>query len=207
MLLFSGLVYYYYFEPTPPVPVEVVDKKEETYYYYVPPHVPGAASTPMPAAPTKKSAPAMSPDFDLSQAATSDTYKIFKSKDPMTELTQNMRLANPAMNQNPDYKYLAPINMVGEKLLDDPFRKLLGRAITGKLYYPAVARELHLRGKVSIGFVLHPDGSVTEAHIIKTSHQPSLDAAALDAVISASPIYNTDLYLKQAEYLVVNILF
>lgn len=151
---------------------------EKTYYYYMPAY--RAKSSPIEKnkmASLKK----LDKAFDLSQ---------FQQK-KFSPSVQNTRA----------------LKMIGEKLLDDPLRKLLGEAITANLSYPEMARTLHLRGVVSIGFTLYPSGELGSIHIVKSSRQRILDLAALNAVTAASPVSSVDIYLKQAKYLVVNVVF
>ncbi len=103
--------------------------------------------------------------------------------------------------------YTQPLHMIGDKLLDDPLKELLGHAITRHLFYPEVAKELYLRGTVTIGLTLHPNGQITGVKLLKTSKERLLDLAALSAVKEASPVNHVNLYLKEPKYLVINILF
>lgn len=99
------------------------------------------------------------------------------------------------------------IHLIGNKLEDDPLRNLLGRAITAHLSYPKLAQELRLRGVVTVGLTLFPDGQVVNVKMLKSSRENILDVAALTAINAISPVSDVNLYLKQEKYLVVNIIF
>lgn len=105
------------------------------------------------------------------------------------------------------YKHAQPVHMIGEKLVDDPLKKLLGIAISKHLSYPQVAQELNMRGRVAVGFTLFPDGSVTNVEMMQTSHEPLLDAAAMAAIREMAPVDSVAVYLKQPRFLVVNVIF
>lgn len=174
--------------------------KSESYYYYVPAQ---AVSNPSISSQLRQPISAPTPP-DLSK-----NYDLAQFKPEPTQLFKKLQIETTSMQSTaaPQKEKSDPIRMIGEKLLDDPLRKLLGRAITGQLYYPEVARELQLRGIVSIGFMLHPDGEITEVRIVKPSREQILDNIALKAINAASPIANVDIYLKEAKYLIVSIIF
>jgi len=54
--------------------------------------------------------------------------------------------------------------------------------------YPLWARSHRLEGKVSVRFILSPDGQVSAVSVSKSSGQGCLDEAAIDAVRQASPM-------------------
>lgn len=100
-----------------------------------------------------------------------------------------------------------PVHLIGEKLFDDPLRKLIGIALTKHLVYPKIARQLHMRGIVSIELLLYPDGTVANVRLVNSSRQRVLDAIALDAVQAMSPVRDVDLYIKSPKPLVINVIF
>jgi periplasmic protein TonB len=53
--------------------------------------------------------------------------------------------------------------------------------------YPQSARRKNLTGRVTVKFVIKPDGSVTNLKIVKKSKFKSLNQAALEAIKSSSP--------------------
>lgn len=101
----------------------------------------------------------------------------------------------------------APIHMVGESKIVKPLAKLLGQALTAHLSYPKIAVDFALRGVALVGFTLHPDGTVTDAQLMRSSGAGVLDQAALAAVNAISPVEHVSLYLKQPDFLVVALIF
>ena len=53
--------------------------------------------------------------------------------------------------------------------------------------YPDMARISHIEGRVTVWFVITPEGHIREATVVKTSTHKALDTAALKAVQDASP--------------------
>lgn len=200
-LLFGSVAAITFLTPAaPPKP------KMDSFYEYVPAYQYSPASTPSQAAAPPKPQPPVDikptdEGFDLAKVNYNQPHDSVL-KDRVGDLSMN-----DAASQPKDDKTLEPIRMVGEKLLTDPLQKILGRAITKHLFYPALARQLYQHGIATIGFVLHPSGEISEARIVKTSKVRSLDLAALYAITESSPIGNVDIYLKEAEYLTVNIIF
>lgn len=145
-----------------------------------------------------------------SQNMQTQQQEVKTSKDGIETSEKNHSLSDYLTNQYRmmrAYKKIDPVHLIGEKLIDDPLRKLLGIALTARLIYPKVAMELRLRGVVSIELLLHPDGSVTNIKLVKSSREKILDVAALNAVHDMSPVHNVDLYIKAPKLLVVNVIF
>lgn len=191
----------------------IIPSKEdhEKYYYYVPAYTPSAPAV-------SQVAPKANQNLVTEETGLMSTKTIadlIARQQPKTNPKELFKAAQiqttyPEATVPPhdaEDRYIEPIRMVGDKLLDDPLRKLLGRAFTKRLYYPTVAQRLHLRGVVSIGFILHPNGEITDANVVKSSREKILDEAAFRAITSASPIANVDIYIKKAEYYVINIIF
>lgn len=186
------LFYYFSYHPIVPPVVE----KEKSYYYYVPAQVARESSQALTSSAKNNS---IEKTYDLSQFKTS-SYQDWSKTDAFNQLTQQ----SVSRSQQ---KYQEAIHLIGDEFLDDPLRKLLGKAITAHIYYPDVARELYMRGVVSIEFILHPDGTITKARVIQSSHERILDTAALRAITDSSPVNGVDLYVKQPRKLVINIIF
>ena len=187
----------------------IMIQDEKKYYYYVPAYTVSAKALTSHVMEKPQKAlrdevlenplPALDNNFDLSQIQ----IKSFKSK----HVNDAQSVSTMSLSSNANEKYEEAIHLIGDTFLDDPLRKLLGRAITRHLYYPEIAREMNLRGMVGIKFLLNPDGSITDAHIVKSSRESILDKAAFNAILSSSPIVGVDLYVKQPKYLIVNIIF
>lgn len=100
-----------------------------------------------------------------------------------------------------------PMRLIGETRIIKPLVKILARALSQTLRYPRVAADFNLRGVVLVGFVLDPDGYVTQTKIVKSSGAGVLDDAARDAVGAMSPVGDVHAYLNKPEFLVVGIIF
>jgi len=53
--------------------------------------------------------------------------------------------------------------------------------------YPEEARSRQIEGRVTVKFVIMPEGSIRDTAVVKSSSRKALDAAALQAVQNASP--------------------
>src|SRR3990167_583727 len=194
-LLFLMVYYFNYHFITP-----IVVEKEKSYYYYVPAYTLVHLSSSVTETSVAQDKPKDNA-YNLSDIKLSSSYENWsKQSDAFNQLTKQTGI-------NQQQKYQEAIHLIGDEFLDDPLRKLLGKAITAHIYYPDMARELYMRGVVSIELVLHPDGTITNAHIIKSSREHILDVAALRAISDSSPINGVDLYVKQPRRLVINIIF
>ncbi len=100
-----------------------------------------------------------------------------------------------------------PIHLIGESKVVKPLIKILGRALTAHLVYPKIAIDFNLRGTVHIGFLLSPNGQVSNAEVVKSSGTGVLDDAALRAVNEMSPVPGVNPYLPQSKFLVIGIIF
>ncbi len=83
----------------------------------------------------------------------------------------------------------------------------LTRATSAKLYYPAEAAAFHIKGMVTVRFLLQPDGRVEEVSIDQSSGFHILDQAALKAIQSISPVRDANLYLTQPRYILAGIFY
>lgn len=100
-----------------------------------------------------------------------------------------------------------PLHLIGDKKVDKPLLVLLGKALTHHLLYPKIAWDFRVRGMVLIGFLLHPNGQLTDVQIVRTSGAGVLDDAALAATQAISPVKKVDQYLTGPKFLVVGIIF
>jgi TonB family protein len=100
------------------------------------------------------------------------------------------------------------VHLIGDKHTPaKPLMKLIGKALTAHLIYPSIAKDFNVKGSVLVGFLLHPNGEVTEAQLIHSSGAQVLDQAALTGVKTMSPINNVSPYVKQPRFLIIGILF
>jgi protein TonB len=74
--------------------------------------------------------------------------------------------------------------------------------------YPSLARVKNIEGKVTIRFMITPQGEIRNVEISKSSRNKILDGAALKAVKDASPFPKPPGHIYQGElFLEVNIVF
>lgn len=204
-LLFHLLLFLTFVSFRPNQPAKVTPPPDETSYYYEEPP-PSPAQSAATLSQTSSSIPTYLKGETESQQGDIQMHReTEKRKETLEKTAENNNWLPTAPKKR--HRETKALKMIGEKLLDDPLRKLLGYAITAHLYYPEIARALFLHGTVGIGFVLHPDGEITGAHIVATSKEKILDAVALEAVNSASPIKNVDVYIKEPRPMRINIIF
>jgi TonB family protein len=70
-----------------------------------------------------------------------------------------------------------------------------------------MARRQRREGVARVEFVLHPNGSIDDAHVIHSSRTRSLDNAALKAVESIEPFIVARDFLQQPEAFQVDVVF
>lgn len=101
-----------------------------------------------------------------------------------------------------------PVHLIGDnKKVPEPLIILLGKALTAKLLYPRAAIDLTVKGMSVIGFVLHPDGHVTDVKLLKSSRADILDQAAIAAAQEISPVKNVSQYVTEPRPIVFGIIF
>lgn len=112
------------------------------------------------------------------------------------------------MRTSSSTKVAEAINLIGDKkTIPQPLIILLGKALTKHLTYPKIAIDFKVRGTAFVGFVLHPDGTLTNIQLVQSSQAGVLDSQAVAAVTAISPLKNTSNYLSQPKPMVVGILF
>lgn len=177
---------------------------------------PAAPPTPQPA-PEQKLAPRPQPE-----PKETDKQGIEKPVAKKTEQTKPKSAARPKATYDPrtvsfsretvpeditDPRDHEPLRLVGENKIIKPLIKILARALSQHLSYPRVAADFNLRGVVLVGFVLNPEGYVTEARVVQSSGAGVLDDAARDAVGAMSPVGDVREYVPAPQFLVVGVIF
>lgn len=105
-------------------------------------------------------------------------------------------------------KVTEAINLVGDKkTMPKPLIKLLAKSLATHLVYPKIALDFRVRGMAFVGFVLHPDGTMTNVQLVQSSHAGVLDNEAVAAVTAMSPVKNVGQYLEKEKPMVVGIIF
>jgi len=85
--------------------------------------------------------------------------------------------------------------------------ELLHTKISEHKHYPYMARRQRREGVARVEFVLRPDGSIDDAHLVHSSRTRSLDNAAIKAVESIEPFIVAKDYLQQPEAFQVDVVF
>jgi TonB family protein len=85
--------------------------------------------------------------------------------------------------------------------------ELLHSKISEHKQYPYMARRQRREGVARVEFVLYPDGSIDDAHLVNSSRTRSLDNAAIKAVRSIEPFPVAREYLQQPEAFQVDVVF
>ena len=85
--------------------------------------------------------------------------------------------------------------------------ELLHARISETKEYPYIARRQRREGVATVGFVLHPDGSIENTHLVASSRASSLDRAALSAVHRIEPFKPAVTYLDKPEAFKVDVVF
>lgn len=89
----------------------------------------------------------------------------------------------------------------------DSILSLLHTSISERKEYPYIARRQRREGVATVSFVLHPDGTIADTHLLLSSSANTLDRAALSAVKSIQPFKPATQYLEQAETFKVDVVF
>lgn len=84
---------------------------------------------------------------------------------------------------------------------------LLHQAIQKHQQYPENAQEMRRQGRVTVKFVLNPDGTVSNVALIKSSGTDSLDHAALAAINDAAPYVFVNHYIHSSQEYRIDVVF
>lgn len=157
-------------------------------------------STPSPPTPAPKKSPE-TPDLKKSIPISKNGIE----KPIMTNARPTFNTSHPIdISRAPDTE---PVHLIGDKKIDRPLLTLLGKALTKHLIYPKSAIDLNVKGTSVIGFVLYPDGHITNVQLLRTSTAQVLDQAALAAANGINPVANVTQYLTQPKFMVIGIIF
>ncbi len=116
------------------------------------------------------------------------------------------RASQPATNVSA--KVTDAIHLVGDKKgIPKPLIILLGKALAKTLKYPKIAADFRLHGTAYVGFMLHPDGSVSEVEVVESSDAGVLDQEAARAVQAISPLKGTSQYVEKTKPMIIGIIF
>jgi len=133
------------------------------------------------------------------------TSKLGIEKPAMPRTRPSFNTSHPIdISQSPETE---PVHLIGDKKIDRPLLTLLGKALTKHLIYPKSALDLNVRGTAVIGFVLYPNGAVSDVQLLSSSRADVLDRAAISAASAIGPVARVGQYLTQPKFMVIGIIF
>lgn len=112
-----------------------------------------------------------------------------------------------AINSIAKVSVTSPTTLRSSEQQQESIVELLHSSISDKKAYPYIARRQRREGVATIGFVLHPNGSIENTHLVLSSNVSVLDRAALSAVKDIAPFKPAQQYLEQAEAFKVDVVF
>jgi len=201
----------------PPLPSAAAPAAISSYITESPPVAP-AEVAPAPAEQMVKPTPEVAPPVPQAESTTKNKdplglLKPVAKKETASKKQKKQSQSVPQFSNHSPPEDLTnpydeePLHLIGESKIVPPLIKILARALSRHLFYPRVAAEFNLRGVVLVGFVLHPEGYVTGAKVVKSSGAGVLDDAARDAVGAMSPIGDVHEFVGIPEFMVVGIIF
>lgn len=84
------------------------------------------------------------------------------------------------------------------KQIDKPLLNILTKAMAAHLRYPKIAMDFRVMGTAIVGFVLSPNGEISQVTLLRSSGTKMLDEAAMSAVNEAGPLHHIESYLTEA---------
>lgn len=166
-----------------------------TYLYAATTHVP---TRPKALTPPK---PVIAHDVPLPLAKTATTVKTLAP--PEEPVPAEAIPASKSTNTDLD-----AASAVGEAAQPpEALLALLHNAIQQQQHYPEGAVAMHRQGSATVAFVLTPNGTIQQVHLVKTSGTPSLDDAALTALQAAVPFQGITPYVHTAQAFQIAISF
>ncbi|MCD6038889.1 MAG: hypothetical protein K0S27_289 [Gammaproteobacteria bacterium] len=151
---------------------------------------------------TAKTQQKILPPSSQKQIATS---KLGIEKPLRRHISSSFNITHPIdISRSPETE---PVHLIGDKKIDKPLLTLLGKALTRHLVYPKSALDLNVKGTSVIGFLLYPDGQITDVQLLQTSGAEVLDQSALAAAKAIGPVAQVSQYLDQPKWMVIGIIY
>lgn len=113
--------------------------------------------------------------------------------------TETLSMGNGMQNIN--------LNLQVKNQMDKPLLNLITKSVAAHLVYPKSAIDFRVMGRAMIGFILYPDGHLTDVTLMQSSGAEVLDQAALAAINNIAPVKNVNFYLKEPEPMMMGIIF
>lgn len=88
-----------------------------------------------------------------------------------------------------------------------PLLNLLHDAVAKHLVYPKAAVDFNESGTVKVGFLIYPNGEISQVTLLHSSGSDILDNAAIAAVNEMWPVPNVNKYIKKPEFVAGYIVF
>lgn len=198
-LLFSGISFVWVTSP------KLLKEEEDKPSLFIPSYVYHDAAAPamqqLPLSPDK-------PQEKTSPPAPQKVVPVSKTgieKPVTTHAPPSFNISHPIdMSRSPETE---PVHLIGDKKIDRPLLTLLGKALTKHLVYPKSAIDLNVKGTSVIGFLLYPDGHITDVQLLRTSRAEVLDNAALAAANAMGPVSHVSPYLDKPKFMMIGIIF
>jgi len=198
-LLFSGVSFVWISSPT------LLKAEEDKPSLFIPSYVSHDEAAPamqQPYTPPDKSQE-KSPPSEPQKAV--PVSKIGIEKPVITHVHPSFNISHPIdISRSPETE---PVHLIGDKKIDRPLLTLLGKALTKHLVYPKSAIDLNVKGTSVIGFLLYPDGHITDVQLLRTSRAEVLDNAALAAANAIGPVSHVSQYLDKPKFMMIGIIF
>lgn len=202
-LLFSGVSFVWVSSPK-----LLKAEEEDRPSLFIPSYVyhdeaaPAVQQLPMPYTPPSKSQEKPPPPEPQKAVPIS---KIGIEKPVITHVRPSFNISHPIdISRSPETE---PVHLVGDKKIDRPLLTLLGKVLTKHLVYPKSAIDLNVKGTSVIGFLLYPDGHITDVQLLRTSRAEVLDNAALAAANAIGPVSHVSQYLDKPKFMMIGIIF
>ncbi len=149
----------------------------------------------------KSSAPNTSTSSPLNPVLPVDEVALAEKEEVQTE----------TVDVSEQLREVAQLDQPEEKRLNGEERRLLLNLLYSEINahkkYPYIAIRQRREGRVSVNFILHPDGHISDVEIQKSSDHTVLDRAATRAVEQVQPLQLAATYLQQTELFNVDIEF
>ena len=128
-----------------------------------------------------------------------------------TKIHASSGFPSPSSQKNTSSKKIASlekhIDLTDAKKQEKEILTLLHDAIANAQIYPDEAHVLNQEGVVKIGFILHPDGRLSNIEVLQSSGFQTIDNAALSTLNHLSPLTFASLYLKKETYFSIAMIF
>lgn len=140
---------------------------------------------------------------------TANTSTAKTALDREKKISQRITAQEPVHNQQAAAKVSTPGIAQAGKASEQKHTiiELLHDSISRNKEYPYLARRQRREGVATVGFVLHPDGTINNARLVASSRARILDRAALAAVKHIEPFAPARNYIHQAEEFRIDVVF